>query len=206
MTDRPEERIAAVVLAGGRGRRMGGMDKGLVKWRGRPLAAHVLEAVKPQVDRILISANRNLEHYRAFGHPVVRDTLEGFRGPLAGILAAMEATDTPLLLSLPCDAPLVPPDLAVRLLDALRSSGAEVAAAHDGRRLQPVHALWRTTLAPELARDLAAGRHGLTRWLEARRLATVDFSDCPEAFRNFNRPRDLLERAGNGAGIRPDRR
>ncbi len=186
----PLRSVTAVILAGGRGRRMGGADKGLLEWRGRPLVAHLVEAVAPQVEQLLINANRNRADYERFGLPVVADSLEGFQGPLAGILAAMEITETPFLLTLPCDVPRVPDDLVQRLYEALESSDAEVAVAHDGSRLQPAHALLRTSLKPVLERDLAAGERRLTGWLQGRKMVTVDFSDHPGAFINLNRPED----------------
>jgi len=189
----PLRGVTAVILAGGRGRRMGGADKGLIPWRGRPLVDHLIDALTPQVVEVIINANRNRSEYARRGWPVVADTLSGFPGPLAGILAAMTAARTPLLLTVPCDAPRVPPDLAVRLFHALNSAEAEVAVAHDGRRLQAAHALMRTALRDDLERMLAGGERRLTDWLESRRLVTVDFSDHPLAFLNLNRPEDLQE-------------
>ena len=111
--------ITAVVLAGGRATRMGGQDKGLVELAGRPMIAHVLAALAPQVEWILVNANRNLDRYAAFGWPVVRDEDTGFLGPLAGLAAGMRAAATPLVMTSPCDCPMLPPQLAQRLLAAL---------------------------------------------------------------------------------------
>ena len=188
--------VTGVVLAGGRGSRMGGQDKGLVELAGRPLIAHVLEALVPQVGRVMINANRNLEVYRRLGFPVVVDDLSEFQGPLAGFAGAMAAADTAFVLLVPCDGPELAADFAARLYRALQADeGAELAVAHDGRRLQPVHALLATALRPDLDRFLAAGERKIDRWYARHRRVTVDFSHQPGMFRNVNTPqeRDVLE-------------
>jgi molybdenum cofactor guanylyltransferase len=184
--------ITAVVLAGGRATRMGGMDKGLVELAGRPMIAHVLEALAPQVDRVLINANRNLERYAAFGWPVVPDVDTGFLGPLAGLAAGLRAARTPLVLTAPCDCPLLAPDLVTRLYSGLEAEGAEIAAPFDGERLQPVFALVRRELLASLAAYLGGGDRKIDRWFEQHKLARVDFSGLPETFVNVN---DAEERA-----------
>jgi len=179
-------RITAVILAGGMGRRMGGQDKGLVEFEGRPLIAHVIDAVAPQVDRLLLNANRNREAYGQFGYPVVTDDLEGYQGPLAGILAAMKRATTPFLLVVPCDAPHLPGSLVERLLEALQRENADIAVAHDGERLQPVHALISTHLAGDLEAYLSSGERKIDRWYLRHPVTVVDFSDQPETFVNVN--------------------
>jgi len=190
--------LTAVILAGGRGRRMGGSDKGLVELEGLPLIAHVLNGIAPQVGTILINANRNANQYEAFGYPVVSDALGGFQGPLAGFASAMAAASTPYILTLPCDGPLVPPDYATRMMDALETSGSEIAAAHDGDRVQPVHALLPVRLMSDLEAFLAGGDRKIDLWYSRHQVALADFSDCPDAFRNINTPgdRDQLQREG----------
>ncbi len=178
--------ITAVVLAGGMGRRMGGQDKGLVEFDGRPLVAHVIDAIAPQAGRLLINANRNPEVYGRFGHPVIADDIEGYQGPLAGILTAMKRADSPFLLVVPCDAPRLPDNLAEKLLAGLEQQAAEIAVAHDGKRLQPVHALLSTTLADDLEAFLAAGERKIDRWYGRHAMAVVDFSGQPETFVNVN--------------------
>jgi len=188
--------ISVVILAGGLARRMGGADKGLVMLDGRPLVAHVAEALAPQVNELLINANRNLDRYAALGYPVVQDEMEGFQGPLAGMLSAMRRAAHPLLLVVPCDAPLLPPDFATRMRRALEESGADLAVATDGSRLQPVHALLRCRLAGDLEEFLAGEERKIDRWYARHSMAKVAFP--PETFYNVNTPEQLagLEEKG----------
>lgn len=190
--------ITALILAGGKSRRMGGRDKGLLPFGDSLLVGHVLAAVLPQVRTALISANRNHDAYRRFGFPVLADPLEDFQGPLAGFLAGLEATQTDYLLTLPCDGPVIVPDLARRLAAGLVQAGAEIAVAHDGRRLQPVYALLNRCVLPGLRAALAEGERKIDRWYPRHRWVTVDFSDCPEQFSNINTPEDYAA-AGEGA-------
>ncbi len=190
--------LTAVILAGGRGRRMGGSDKGLVELEGRPLIAHILNAIAPQVGTVLINANRNAKQYEALGYPVVSDTLDGFQGPLAGFASAMAAATTPYILTLPCDGPLVPPDYAARMMDTLEIPGSEIAVAHDGNRMQPVYALLPVRLMADLEGFLAQGDRKIDLWYARRRTVLADFSDRPDTFRNINTPqdRDQLQKEG----------
>jgi molybdopterin-guanine dinucleotide biosynthesis protein A len=184
--------VTGVILAGGRAERMGGRDKGLLTLAGEPLIAHGIRRLRPQVKELLISANRNLEEYREFGCPVIRDAeAERFRGPLAGMLAALRAAATPYVLTAPCDAPLPPPDYARRMLAALDRDGAPAAVAWAEEGWQPVFALLPVELADDLAAWLAAGEGGAGRWLRRSRPARVDFPDCPGLFRNVNTPEEL---------------
>ena len=192
----PKDAITGVILAGGRGRRMGGKDKGLQPFADRPLIAQVIERIRPQVGGLLISANRNLDAYAAFGLPVLPDAMQGFCGPLAGIATALEASRTDLLLSAPCDSPNPPENLAARLFQALNRDHAEVAVAHDGRRTHQAFALLRRELLPELLAWLERGERGLGAWYRQRRLALADFSDRPQAFVNLNAPDDWQRLAG----------
>lgn len=190
------QRLTALVLAGGQSRRMGGRDKGLLPFGEGVLIGHVLDAVRPQVGAVLISANRNQDEYRRFGHPVLADPIEGFQGPLAGFLAGLEQMHSEYLLTLPCDGPVVVPDLAQRLAEGLVQAGAEIAVAHDGERLQPVYALLHRGVLEGLRQALAGGERKIDRWYPRHRWVTVDFSDVPEQFRNINTPEDY---AGAGA-------
>jgi molybdenum cofactor guanylyltransferase len=179
--------ITGVVLAGGRGRRMGGRDKGLLELAGRPLIEHVLQALAPQVGAMLISANRHRQTYARYGHPVVSDQLGGFQGPLAGIAAAMAVAPTPWILTLPCDTPTPHPQLATRLAAALWGAGTPaLAVAHDGTRLQPVHALIPVGLSESLGAYLASGGRSINGWYARHPLAQADFSDRPACFRGIN--------------------
>ena len=207
----PRETVTAVILAGGRGSRMGGADKGLVAVGGRPMVEHVLAAVEPQAAAVLINANRSAERYARYGHPVVADRLGGFQGPLAGMASALAAATTEHVLVVPCDSPLVTPALGPRLHAALAAGDANVAVAHDGERMHPVFVLLRRAALSGLEAFLARGERKIDRWFAQERTAIVDFSDLPEMFLNVNREADrsLLEsrlaRAGGAArsGCRP---
>lgn len=175
--------ITAVILAGGRATRLGGADKGLLPLAGEALVAHVLKRIQPQVGKILINCNRNAEHYAQFGCMLVPDRIAGFPGPLAGLHAACHAAETPLVLTVPCDSPFFPDDLAARLAAAL--GDGEAAVASSGRR-EPVFALYRRSLLPRLEAYLASGGHKVGQWQADLDCSIADFSGQPEAFRNFN--------------------
>jgi len=192
----PAAELAAVVLAGGQGRRMGGADKGLVDYRGRPLVEWVLDALAPQAGEIVVSANRNLERYAAFGRRVLPDALPDFPGPLAGVLAAMRAVTAPWLLVAPCDTPHLPSDLGARLLEAARRAGAALAVAADDARAHPTCFVARTDLADDLAAYLARGERAVRHWQAAHRPAVARFDAA--GFVNVNRPEDLGSTGANG--------
>jgi len=176
---------------------MGGEDKGLIPLAGQPMIEHVLARFRPQVDELLINANRNQERYGRYGHRVVGDTLADYQGPLAGILTAMRAVAHPWLAVVPCDGPLLPVDLVRRLLHTAQAEQAEIAVAHDGKRMQPVVALLRCALQDSLQDFLDQEGRKIDTWYAQHALAIVDLSDCPEAFTNVNTPeeRAALERA-----------
>lgn len=198
MTHLSPGQITAVVLAGGRGSRMGGVDKGLQNFNGTPLALHSLLRLQMQsgglVGEVMINANRNLAAYEAFGVPVWPDTLGDFPGPLAGFLTALERCETPYLLTVPCDTPLFPLDLAERLASALASEGADIAMAaapeEDGQmRTQPVFCLIRTDLLASLAVFVQGGGRKIDTWTGQHKTAVVSFDrpgDDPKAFFNAN--------------------
>ena len=181
--------ITGLVLAGGQGSRLGGLDKGLVEVAGRPLVAHVLARFAPQVDAVLVNANRNLDAYAAYGHPVVADTHADYPGPLAGIASGLVACRSPLLAVAPCDTPFLPTDLVTRLYATLDLHAAEIAVARVAGELQPVFALMRGSLGPALDAFLRGKRRKLLAWYEQHRLAVADF-DEPDAFRNLNTAED----------------
>ena len=186
--------IIGTILAGGQARRLGGIDKGLVEIAGRPMVEWIIEALTRQVDAILINANRNADRYARYGFPVVGDRLPEYQGPLAGFAAALAVVPTDAaILTVPCDSPVPPLDLACRLLDALENTGAELAVAHDGERLQPVHALIPARLRGSLDAFLASGDRKIDLWYARHRTATADFSDCRDRFLNLNRPGDLAQ-------------
>jgi molybdopterin-guanine dinucleotide biosynthesis protein A len=165
---------------------MGGIDKGWQEYRGQPLIQHALERLRPQVDEVLISANRNLARYQQLGHPVVSDLQQGFPGPLAGILAAGRQASAPWLLVVPCDLPQLPLDLAWRLLNAAEQGSAQLAMAHDGVRSQQLCLLLQRRLLDDLDGYLACGERRVISWIERHSWAQADFSDRPQAFCNIN--------------------
>jgi len=184
--------VTGVVLAGGRARRMGGEDKGLIELAGRRMVEFVVDALRPQVGALLINANRNPEHYRKLtGLDVLADELGDFAGPLAGMASALAAARTPLLLSVPCDSPLVASDLAMRLHAALTRDRADIAVARDSDRMQPVFALMRCELLADLRAALGRGERKIDRWYASHRVVEVDFSDQPQMFLNINTPDEL---------------
>jgi molybdopterin-guanine dinucleotide biosynthesis protein A len=183
--------VVAVVLAGGQARRMGGGDKGLRPLAGRPLLAHVLDRIRPQVDAVALSANGDPRRFASYGLPVLPDAQPG--GPLAGVLAGMRwaAGQNPgaALLTVPTDTPLLPNDLVARLA-AARGDG--IACAASAGRLHPVVALWPLALADALAAALAAGERGVGRFSAAHGLTDVEFCPDPvDPFMNVNDPDQL---------------
>lgn len=197
----PTADITAVILAGGQARRMGGADKGLLEFRGRPLVEHVLAAIEPQVGTVIISANRNLARYRVYGHPVVTDATAGHAGPLAGIASGMQAATTPWILCVPCDAPFVPDTLVATLAQALADGTSDIGVAHDGSRLQQLFALIRRDLLPALQAWLNGGGRRVEHWYAQQRLALADFSSTATAFTNLN-TLDEAQRCDAGANGR----
>ncbi|MFZ5594870.1 MAG: molybdenum cofactor guanylyltransferase MobA [Pseudomonadota bacterium] len=187
----PRSDITGIILAGGQARRMGGAEKGLIDLLGKPLIAHVIARLAPQVNDIIISANRDIAQYTSFGYTVTEDTLPGHAGPLAGVLSAMAIAHTGYLLIVPCDAPLLPPDLVERLTVTLTGEHAKICAAHDGERIQPLFTLLHRKLAASLADYLDDGHHKVEDWLCRHRLALADFSECPAAFININTHEDI---------------
>lgn len=182
--------VAGLILAGGQGSRMGGRDKGLLPFRGRPLVAHAIERLAPQVTTLAISANRHAGEYAAFGWPVLADTHPGYAGPLAGIHAGLCACTAGWLVTVPCDSPLLPTDLVELLADAAARDRAGLAVARAAGRLQPVFMLCRRTLADELGSYLAGGGRRIETWLRDQRAAIADFPDAL-AFANINTPAEL---------------
>ena len=181
--------VTGLILAGGHGRRMGGVDKGLTSLRGRPLIAWVLERLAPQVGELFINANQNLDQYRALGYPVVSDEIGGFAGPLAGLQAGMRAARTAFVLTCPCDSPFLPMDLATRLFAAL--NGADLAVVKTGIWHQPVFALVRTALLPNLTAFLEKGGRKIDAWYATLKFVEVVFDDEEAAFSNINTPDEL---------------
>ena len=188
--------ITGVVLAGGRATRWDGRDKGLIQVSGRPMISHVVDALTPQVEQVIINANRNLDEYRAFGLPVVTDASRDFLGPLAGIASGLAAARTEWVAITPCDSPLLAADCVGRLVSACEDDPrTDIAVAHDGERIQPVFALIRRSLLEDLDAYLESGGRKIDRWYGQQRMKLVDFSDNLDNFLNINRreDRDMLE-------------
>ena len=194
--------ITGLVLAGGRGSRMGGVDKGLQAYHGMPLAMHALLRLSPQVGALMINANRNLGAYESMGVPVWPDALPDYAGPLAGFLAGLERCETPWLVTVPCDSPRFPEDLVARLADALEADEADIAIAatrepDDTLRTHPVFSLLRCTLLESLVQATHAGERKIDRWTARHRTAFAVFDDAG-AFANANTPDELHRLEADG--------
>ncbi len=197
--------ITGIVLAGGRGSRMGGVDKGLQLYNGTALAKHAIEQLQPQVGHLLINANRNLDIYQAWGLPVSADVLmdgiTDFAGPLAGFLIGLQHCKTPYLMTVPCDTPRFPSDLVSRLADALSQQDAEIAMVSSPDeegvlRHQPVFCLMKRDLVESLKTFTDAGGRKIGAWAAQHKLARVNFNevyDDPKAFYNANTLEDLQQ-------------
>ena len=186
--------VTGIVLAGGQGRRMGGVDKGLVELGGRPMVAHVIERLAPQVGPILVNANQNVATYAALGHPVVPDAVGGYAGPLAGLHAGLSRAATPYVVTVPCDSPFLPTDLVARLAGGLVPAGAALAVAKTFDQAHPVFALVRRDVLANLSAFLEAGGRKIDAWYASLAVVEVPFDDCADAFRNIN-TRDELDAA-----------
>jgi molybdopterin-guanine dinucleotide biosynthesis protein A len=185
--------ISGLVLAGGQGRRMGGVDKGLQPMLGRPLIQHVIERLRPQVGSVLVNANQNVERYAEFGCPIVPDRIGGFAGPLAGLDAGLHATDAALMVTVPCDSPFLPHDLVERLTAARRETDADIAVARTGSQPHPVFALVCTRVRPHLAEFLARGERKIDLWYATLAVVEVAFDDEADAFANINTRAELAQ-------------
>lgn len=182
--------ITGLILAGGRGSRMGGVDKGLQPFQGMPMVQHTLRRLAPQSGALLINANRNLDRYAEFGVPVVADDIADFPGPLAGMLAGLKQCRTPWLVTAPCDTPFLPEDLVDRLAHAIETEGADLAIPvtidSDGRRrTQPVFCMMPVTAMASLGAYIAAGERKIETWVTRQKLAQVLFTNA-SAFANIN--------------------
>lgn len=183
--------ITGIILAGGRARRMGGQDKGLIQLGMKPMIEYVLNAIEPQVDAIIINANRNQTTYEKYGFPVVADQIEGYCGPLAGMASGLQISETPFIVTAPCDCPLIPDNLVHKLYSTLRQENAEICTAFSNGRLQPVFTLMKSELLSSMLDFLNNGDRKIDRWFEKHHLAIADFSDQPETFININSAEEL---------------
>lgn len=189
-TTNPAAGITGLILAGGLGSRMGGVDKGLQPFAGRPLVEHVAGRLAPQVESLLINANRNCERYACYGQ-VVADLRTGFPGPLAGMEAGLALCTTPLLATVPCDTPFLPANLVARLRAALEGNNALLAVASTGGWRQPVICLMHRDVLPSLSAFLDQDGRKVGQWLAGLKVVEVPFDDEPDAFANLNTPEDL---------------
>lgn len=185
--------LTLTVLAGGKARRMGGEDKGLIPLNGRPMVQHVLDRVRRPGMPVLLVANRNQEAYGALGLPLLSDCIEGFLGPLAGILTALDNCDSPYMLVCPCDTPRLPSDLAERMLATLLDEQAEVVVANDGERDHPVVMLLRRDLAPSIRKFITGGDRKIYLWYAQHKVSRCIFNNSESAFANINTPEQQQE-------------
>ena len=192
--------VSGLLLAGGQARRMGGADKGLLTLGGRPLAAWGLQRLAAQVGEVMISANRNHADYEKLGVSVISDSVSGYAGPLAGMVAGLGKASQDWVLSAPCDSPLLAKDYAARMYTAGKSGKFDAVVAHDGKRLQPVFMMLNRQSQPGLEDFLAGGGRKIDLWLEDVPHTRVDFSDQEDMFLNVNTPEDLEEMESRIAG------
>jgi molybdenum cofactor guanylyltransferase len=183
--------VTGVILAGGQGSRMGGVDKGLEPFRGRPMVAHVIEKLAPQVAELLINANRNAEAYGGLGYRVIADEIEGFAGPLAGFERGLAHASRELVVTVPCDSPFLPADLVGRLRSALLAAHAQLAVAKTGAQAHPVFSLMRREVHGSLRTFLASGQRKIDKWYAALEVVEVAFDDEADAFLNINTREEL---------------
>jgi molybdenum cofactor guanylyltransferase len=185
--------ISGIILAGGQATRMGGADKGLISLQKKPLIAHVISRLQPQVDEIIINANREIVAYETFGLLVLKDEHEEFIGPLAGFELGLKHAKHDYVLTVPCDSPLLPLDLVERLYKGMTEARANIAAASSDGDTHPVFCLLKKSVLPSLTDYLANGERKVSAWQKSQRYVEVDFSDCGDAFVNLNTMEQLRE-------------
>lgn len=178
--------ISAIILAGGQANRMGGAGKGLVPLQNKPLVQYVIERLTPQVDEILINANREIERYEAFNLPILKDEHADFIGPLAGFTLGLKHGKHDYLLTVPCDSPLLPEDLVARMMKALTEQAADIAVAKSAGHTHPVFSLMKKAVLPSLMAYLDQGERKVSTWQKSLHYIEVEFNDCAEAFVNLN--------------------
>jgi molybdenum cofactor guanylyltransferase len=186
-------KISAIILAGGRATRMNGVDKGLVVLQQKPLIAHVIARLQPQVDEILINANREIAAYEAFGLPVLQDENTEFIGPLAGFSLGLQHAKHDYVLTVPCDSPLLPLDLVERLYNKMAASRTDIAVASSDENTHPVFCLMKKSVLPSLLAYIENGERKVSTWQKSQKYIEVDFSDCDDAFTNLNTFEDLAD-------------
>jgi len=192
--------ITGVILAGGRGSRMGTVDKGLKPLHGKPMVQWVAERFAPQVDEVLVNANQNIDKYQVLGYKVMPDAIGGFAGPLAGLHRGLTEAAHDLVATSPCDSPFLPLDLIARLRAAMNEVGAELAVAKTGDQPHPVFCLCKKSVLPGLTDFLAGGGRKIDAWYAKLKVVEVLFDDQPDAFSNINTIEELrmFEKSGPG--------
>ncbi|TMH31294.1 MAG: molybdenum cofactor guanylyltransferase [Betaproteobacteria bacterium] len=194
----PSPGITGLILAGGQGRRMGSVDKGLILLGVQPMVRHVIDRFSPQVDEILINANRHTDEYSALGYRVVADAIAGFAGPLAGLQVGLTLAAHRLVATVPCDSPFLPSDLVARLHHALEQHGSDLAVARTLDQPHPVFALVRRSVLPHLTRFLEGGGRKIDAWYATLNAIEVAFDDEADAFRNINTADELAAAFARG--------
>ena len=184
---------AGLILAGGKAQRMGGNDKGLIELHGQAMIRYIIDALRPQVNHIMINANRNIDQYSKFGYLVVKDNINDYQGPLAGFASGLTHCPVDYIATAPCDGPFLASDYVDRLKTAAINNDTNLSVAFDGQRLQPVYALIHKDLLSSLLQFLAAGDRKIDRWYEQHAFAKADFSDISSMFTNINTPQDLQD-------------
>lgn len=189
--------ISYLILAGGRGQRMTGADKGLMLWQGKPMVEHIMQQLGARSDNTIISANRNQQQYMGYAGQVISDNQnnttgeERFQGPLAGLLSALEVCRSQYLLCVPCDSPAPPKNLLSQLQQCMQAQNSQAAVCHDGERLQPLFLLLSTQYRQQLGDYLQQGHRKVQDFIALIEPAICDFSAQREAFRNFNSTQDM---------------
>lgn len=183
--------ITGIILSGGRAKRMQQQDKGLMQLMQRPMIEHILNIIKPQVEKIIINTNRNHSIYAQYGFPIVADQSQNYCGPLAGIASGLQASTTDFVATVPCDSPFIPDNLVQKLYATLHNENAEICTVYCNGRLQPVFTLMQSKLLPSILDSLDCGEYKIDRWFAKHHLAIEDFSDQAEHFININSPEEL---------------
>lgn len=186
-----QDQITYLILAGGRGQRMDGIDKGLMQWQQKPMIEHILNHLKAPSERVIISANRNIEIYQQYSRTIIKDQLDDYQGPLAGILSAMQVCTTPYLLCIPCDTPAPPANILEQLWQCMQAANKSAALCHDGDRIQPLFSLISCQHEQLLSDFLQQGRRKVHDFMNLIEPAICDFTLQKNSFKNFNRPADM---------------
>lgn len=179
-------KLSAIILSGGRATRMDGLDKGLVMLQNKPLVKHIIERIKPQTNELLINANREIQQYKTFNLPILQDDDPDYIGPLAGFSLGLTHCKYDYLLTTPCDSPMLPNDLANRLMESLINKSAEIAVAKSAGNSHPVFSLMKKSVLPSLIAYIHSGGRKVSAWQKSLRYIEVEFDDCSEAFINLN--------------------